>query len=158
MFNTTLKEQLEEVTKATPLARKSLRERLWLWVKDNPGRSAKDIVKVFKGDPETSVSTTLRFLARCKVLEYQLEPQPRGGRAVAHYRVNPKMGGVYEYWPEPGKSKTGSTPKTEEKQPVQPPAPQTPQSEVMPPALLRMNMGEALAVYRYLHKLFGEKP
>ena len=69
MFNTALKEQLEEVTKSTQQARKSLRERLWLWIRDNPGRNARDIAKVFKADPTTSVTTTLGLMSRSGMLE-----------------------------------------------------------------------------------------
>jgi hypothetical protein len=174
-MQTAMKEALSKAP--SPLAIKTMSERVWLYLKDHPKTTAKRLSTELR-EPVSIISSTVSTLVRRKMLTFEVEAiRLKGGRGPKthrRYSVEPKMGGRYELWPIVVKSKSRKATR------VSAPAPQKPVQTLppvhetgtvqQPPLTIKpqivtiaksqdfidgLTVAEARALYERLHKMFG---
>lgn len=161
--------QQQAVVNNTTAKAKPLMERIWLYVKDHPGLTAGDIIKRTGWGHGSVYDCLYRLLDRGMLIDEEKPvAMPALGsqvvRNVKHYRVNPKLQGIYELWAAPHKP------------PKQQPVAGKPQEAAFmaPPVALpvasaqqlqpgdpdfdldSLPLGKARRLYEQLHKLFGK--
>lgn len=92
---------MEEALKAAGVPLKSLRERVWNWLKDHPEHSAEQLTALFNADKGQMASALSDLALRSMVVRTQIlrPPGRRGPYKIWVYAVEPKMRGVYELLP-----------------------------------------------------------
>lgn len=129
---TQMQQAITEAGIAIPLIK-----RAWLYIKDYPGSTSRDIEAGLKLPASSGLSSALFDLRRRSMVEAKEELRRRngGGRGAAHfveravmvYTVNPRMHGEYELWPAPKALKAAPQPApavTKREEPAARPAPQ----------------------------------
>ena len=168
---------MEHAMQQAGIPTKTLTERVWLWLRDNPDHTSSDVARALGKDKATVAKLCSDMRAR-KMLD-ERKDHMRINRAdhrsvqlyVSKYTVSPTMRGVYEVLPLPKREKQSPpTPvvvRKEEPPPPPPPPPPLPSAVVqaitVPQAfdpeqfVKTLNVKDAHALWQYLGSMFGSK-
>lgn len=124
---------------------KTQMQRVWEWLKDHPGKTAKDLTAEFK---LKSVTSLLAQMGHRKMLTMELRPYHKTGRNVGHYYVASNMQ-AYELLPLVKPKKQVVEQLQEDPQPA---ASQDTEIDIE-----NMTLSEARKLYMRLHSYFGKQ-
>jgi hypothetical protein len=139
---------------AVALARAGVRappqmQQVWLWVKDHPHATIKDIGATLTQIPATSITSVVAQLVARKMLVAKPQWSDRARRDLAHYTA---AGKAYELLPDTRQKPVGRATSVALAPVVLAPVPVRSAVQEMTD---RLTVGEARAVYEVLHRMFG---
>jgi len=165
-MTTTMTKALQEAGITVPQ-----NKRIWLWLKDHPGKPTGDIAGALKIHIAGANAALRDMEARGMVTSLTTMRRVRSGgrnaagrmieRNVLAWEVNPKMQ-EFELWPRPAKPKAKKAVDTPPVQAALVKAPEPAKEAVAPPtwtpegAVEKLTLTQCRELFNYLHKVFKE--